>query len=256
MNWIPAGTFPGLGQPWWPLAAAVLGLAAGRLANFAIRYLPLSESFESSTGWCASCGARGGPSDLLAITSWLAQGGRCRRCRARLSSVPAAVEVLNTLLWALMAARRPPSVLAAILMLFITALLALIVIDFQHFLLPDAITLPGIVVGVAATQLRGWPVSLVDSALSAGVGYFAMMALAKAAELYYREEALGQGDWKLVAMLGAVLGSTKAIATVLVANGAGAVFGLLLVATLGERGRQKLPLGSFLGASGILMAFL
>ena len=137
----------------------------------------------------------------------------------------------------------------------LAALLALVVIDFQHLLLPDAITLPGIAAGVATTWLPGWPVSRLDSALSAAFGYFAMMLLAKAAELYYREEALGQGDWKLVAMLGAFLGSTKTLATVLIANGVGAGFGLLLVATMGEQGRRKLPLGSFLGASGIAIAF-
>jgi leader peptidase (prepilin peptidase)/N-methyltransferase len=141
-------------------------------------------------------------------------------------------------------------------MLFVTALLMLSLIDFQHYLLPDAITLPGIVTGVGATLMPGWPVTLLDSTLSAAVGYFAMMVLAKAAEAYYGEEALGQGDWKMVAMLGAFLGSTKLLLVVLVANAAGAAVGLLLVAALGEAGRQKLPLGSFLGASGILLVFI
>ena len=172
-----------------------------------------------------------------------------------MSAVAPAVELVSAVLCALLAVRLGFSMKAVVVMLFVTTLLALVVIDFQHYLLPDAITLPGIAVGVAATWLADWPVSLADSTLSAGIGYFAMMALAKAAELYYREEALGQGDWKMVAMLGAFFGSTKAIATVLIANGTGAVVGLLLVATLGSRGRQKLPLGSFLGASGILVAF-
>jgi leader peptidase (prepilin peptidase)/N-methyltransferase len=250
-----AAAIPALAAVWWPLVAAILGLVAGQVANIAIRALPSFEWHRWPLTPCLHCNARGGGVDAMAITAWLQQGGRCRRCRTRMSVVAPLVELCNALLWGLLAYERGPSIRAVVLMIFVTALLALIVIDFQHFLLPDAITLPGIVVGVAACWIPGWPVSLLDSALSAGLGYFAMMALAMAAEWYYGEEALGQGDWKMVAMLGAFLGSTKVITTVLVANGAGAVFGLLLVATLGERGRQKLPLGSFLGAAGIAVAF-
>jgi leader peptidase (prepilin peptidase)/N-methyltransferase len=185
----------------------------------------------------------------------VAQGGRCRRCRARISKLPLTVELLNTVLWALLAARFGLTTNGFVLMPFVTVLLVLIVIDFRHYLLPDAITLPGIAAGVLATWLPGWPVSRLDAALSAAIGYFVMMIIAKVAELYYGEEALGQGDWKLVAMLGAFLGSTKVMITLLAANGAGAVFGLLLVATSPEHRGRKLPLGSFLGASGIVIAF-
>lgn len=163
------------------------------------------------------------------------------------------VEAVNAVLWLLIAGAMAPSPRALVLMLLVTALLILSLIDLEHHLLPDLITLPGIVLGVGATWLPGWPVTFLDSALSAAVGYFAMMALAKAAELYYREEALGQGDWKMVAMLGAFLGSTKLVIVVLAANMTGALVGLLLVTLLGNEGRQKLPLGTFLGAAGIVM---
>lgn len=246
---------PGLADDWrWPLVAAVLGLVSGVIANLGIRYLPAPDARTKAPWSCPACGARGRAADLLAMTSRLAQGGRCRRCRARISVVPSAVELLNALLWALLAARHGLAITTCVLMLLVTALLVLVVIDFQHFLLPDAITLPGIVAGIAATRIAAWPVTLLDSALTAGLGYFAMMALARAAEWYYDEEALGQGDWKMVAMLGAFLGSTRTLLTVLIANGTGAIVGLLLVATLGSRGRQKLPLGSFLGAAGIAVA--
>jgi len=242
------------GAWWWPVVAAGLGLMAGWLANLAVRHLPSDEPVQPAIGSCPACRARGRWYDAFAIASWLAQRGRCRRCRARMSAVAPGVELVTAVLWALLAIRRGPTVETAVLMVFVAALLTLAVIDYEHYLLPDAITLPGIVLGVAACWIPGWPVSLLDAALTAGIGYFAMMALAKAAEMYYNEEALGQGDWKMVAMLGAFLGSTKTMATVLIANGFGAAVGLLLVATLGERGRHKLPLGTFLGAAGIAVA--
>jgi leader peptidase (prepilin peptidase)/N-methyltransferase len=250
------GVFSGLAEAWrWPLAALLLGLAAGWLANRAIHVLPSDEPHDRPFGACQVCGARQPWFYLLSIVGWLAQGARCRRCRARLSAVAPTIEVVNAALWALLVVRFGLSTHAVVLMVFVTALLALVVIDFHHYLLPDAITLSGMVGGVAATQLPGWPVSLLDSTLSAGIGYFLMMALAKVAARYYGEEALGQGDWKMVAMLGACLGSTKTLETLLIANAGGALVGLLLVATLGERGRGKLPLGTFMGAAGIAVAF-
>jgi len=101
--------------------------------------------------------------------------------------------------------------------------------------------------------LPGSPVSLVDAALSAALGYLAMMALAKGAGAFYGEEALGQGDWKMVAMLGAFLGSTKLLMAVIAACALGAAVGLALVVARGQAGRRKLPLGTFLGAAGIVI---
>jgi leader peptidase (prepilin peptidase)/N-methyltransferase len=248
---------PGVEAGWrFALAIAPLGLVAGSAAYTCIEWLPRDDPSAGSSRSCRTCGARPRLIDRIPILPWMMRRGRCRSCRTRMPAVAPAVEAVNCALWVLLAASLGPSPRTFVLMLFVTALLMLSLIDFQHYLLPDAITLPGIVTGVGATLLPGWPVSLLDSTLSAAVGYFAMMALAKVAEAYYGEEALGQGDWKMVAMLGAFLGSTKLLLVVLVANATGATIGLLLVAALGEAGRQKLPLGSFLGASGILLVFL
>ena len=135
-------------------------------------------------------------------------------------------------------------------------ILTLATIDLHHLILPDILTLPGIVLGVLATGMRGWPVTFLDASLSAALGYFAMMGLAKAAEAYYGDEAIGQGDWKLVAMLGAVFGATKLLLIVVAANALGAAVGLALIATKGAEGRQKLPLGSFLGVCGLMASLL
>lgn len=241
---------------WWPLAAVLLGVMAGALANLGIEQLPRDRPFSGALRACANCGRRRRLWHSLPVIGWFSEGGRCRFCRAHRSALSPIVELVNSALWLLLALRYPPSGVSAALMIFVTGLLILTLIDFAHFLLPDIITMPGIVIGVALTWLPAWPVSLLDAALSAAVGYFAMMALAKAAEWYYREEALGQGDWKMVAMLGAFFGSTKLVVIVLLANGAGAIVGLLMVALLGNEGRQKLPLGTFLGVAGIALAFL
>lgn len=243
------------GFPAWPLAAALLGLVAGSFANLCIETLARDEPFRGPLLRCGSCGKPRRLVGALPIAGWLMEG-RCLFCRQRVSSRTPLVEAVSASLWFLLALLYGASPHAIVLMVLVTSLLILSLIDLRCYLLPDALTLPGIAAGVAATWLPGWPVSLTDSALSAAVGYFAMMALAKVAEMYYGREAIGQGDWKMVAMLGAFLGSTKLVATVLIANGTGAVVGLALVTALGNQGRQKLPLGTFLGASAIVMLFV
>lgn len=240
----------------WPIAATLCGLVAGAIANSCIDRLPHDEPLARRLLTCPSCRSREPLMAAVPILGWLAKGGRCRSCRTPISTQQPVVEAVNGVLWLLIAGAMDPSPRALVLMCLVTALLILSLIDLEHHLLPDLITLPGIVLGVGATWLPGWPVTFLDSALSAAVGYFAMMALAKAAEMYYREEALGQGDWKMVAMLGAFLGSTKLVIVVLAANITGALVGLLLVTLLGNEGRQKLPLGTFLGAAGIVMILL
>jgi leader peptidase (prepilin peptidase)/N-methyltransferase len=244
------------GELTWPLAAGVLGLLVGTFASACIDRLPREGPFGASLLRCRTCGTRSRLGDLIPIVGWLMRDGRCRACRTRESGQAAGVEAGNALLWAALVVLYGPTVQAAVLMALVTALLILSLIDLRHYLLPDVITLPGIVAGVAATWLPDWPVTLLDSALTAAVGYFAMMAFAKAAEMYYGEEAVGQGDWKMVAMLGAFLGATPLIIVVVIANGVGAVVGLLMVALMGREGRQKLPLGTFLGFAGILMVLI
>ena len=163
---------------------------------------------------------------------------------------------LVPLLWVLIAVRHGTGMRGSLLAVVATALVTLATIDLHYLILPDILTLPCIVLGVGATALNGWPVSFLDASLSAALGYFCMMALAKAAEAYYGDEAIGQGDWKLVAMLGSVFGSTRLLLIVVSANAIGAAIGLGLILAQGAEGRQKLPLGTFLGVCGLVAVVL
>jgi len=140
--------------------------------------------------------------------------------------------------------------------LWLLALLVLSLIDLEHQILPDVITLPGIVVGLAASFLPGSePAPLASLAAAAG-GWLAFAAVAKAYEKTRGVEGLGQGDWKLAALLGAFLGWQKLLLTVLLASVAGTVVGLLAIALRGRDMRYALPLGTFLGGAGVLVVFL
>jgi len=140
-------------------------------------------------------------------------------------------------------------------MVFVTALLVLSLIDYDHHLLPNVITLPGIAVGLAASLLPGPPTPM-DAALAAAAGYLALLAVAQAYQRTRGIEGLGQGDWKMTAMLGAFLGWQKLLLTVFAATLGGTLVGIALMAFGGRSSRHALPLGTFLGISGIAVVFV
>jgi leader peptidase (prepilin peptidase)/N-methyltransferase len=140
-------------------------------------------------------------------------------------------------------------------MALVTALLILSLIDLEHQLLPNVITLPGIVVGLGASVLPGSPVGPLGAVAAAAGGF---VALATVAEVYRRTrgvEGLGQGDWKMVAMLGAFLGWERLLLTVFLATLSGTLVGLALMLFQGRNSKHALPLGTFLGMAAIFVVF-
>jgi leader peptidase (prepilin peptidase)/N-methyltransferase len=245
-----------LRTPAFEITACLLGLVVGSFANVCIHRLPRGESVVSPPSRCPGCGARIEARDNLPVLGWLLLRGRCRRCRAPISWRYPAVEATNGLLWLALAVLHGARWSTAVEMALVTALLILSLIDFDHQILPDVITLPGIGLGLAVSFLPEWPVSPVTAFAAAAGGWLAFAVVAKAYEKARGVEGLGQGDWKLAAMLGAFLGWQKMLLTVLLASVAGTVVGLLAIALRGRDMRYALPLGTFLGVSGTLVVFV
>jgi leader peptidase (prepilin peptidase)/N-methyltransferase len=245
-----------LRTPAFEVTASLLGLAAGSFANVCIHRLPQGRSVVIPPSRCPRCEVLIRPWDNVPVLSWLLLRGRCRGCRAPISARYPAVEAATGLLWLGLAALRGPSLQTTVSMLLVTALLVLSLIDLEHQILPDTITLPGILVGLAASFLPGSPVGPLGAAAAAGAGWLAFAAVARAYQSTRGVEGLGQGDWKMAAMLGAFLGWQKMLLTVLLASVGGTVVGLALIAARGRDMRYALPFGTFLGAAGILVVFL
>jgi leader peptidase (prepilin peptidase)/N-methyltransferase len=240
----------------WPFLAFGIGLILGSFANVCIHRIPLRESVVHPSSRCPGCGAPIRPWDNVPIASFLLLRGRCRRCRASISWRYPLVEGTNGALYLLAARTWGPSPQAGFLMLLITSLLVLSLIDLDHQILPNVITIPGTAVGVAASLTGISGVDLRSSLLGAIGGYVAFWAVARAYKNARRAEGLGEGDWKMAAMLGACLGGKGLILTVLIASVAGTLVGLALMAFRGRSAQHPLPFGTFLGLSGILVAFV
>jgi len=238
----------------WPWGALVAGLIVGSFANVCIHRIPQRRSVVTPRSSCPHCDAPIRAWENVPILSYLALRGRCRACRAPIALRYPLVEAANGAMYFALARPMGPTPQAVVAMALVTALLVLSLIDYDHHLLPDLITLPGIALGLAASVLPGPPTPL-GAAAAAAAGYLALFAVAKAYERTRGIEGLGQGDWKMTAMLGAFLGWEKLLLTVFVATLAGTLVGLGLMAFGGRSSRHPLPLGTFLGLAGIAVVF-
>lgn len=244
-----------LRQPLWGSSAFAMGLVVGSFANVCIHRLPLARSVVTPRSRCPTCGNLIAPWDNVPLLSWLLLRGRCRACGASISVRYPVVELVNAALWVGASVRfgvTPQALVAAGLC---TALLVLTLIDLEHQILPDLVTLPGVVVGLAASFLPGSAITPVNAFFSALGGYLAFAGIWALWRVLRRIDALGQGDWKLAAMLGAFLGWHKLLLTVFLATFAGTLVGLGLMVFRGRDLGHALPLGTFLGIAALLALF-
>jgi leader peptidase (prepilin peptidase)/N-methyltransferase len=186
------------------------------------------------------------------VLSYLALGGRCRSCRTGISVRYPIVEAVTAFLFVAAYWFYGPTLLLLSRLVLLCLLLVLFAIDLELQLLPNVITLPGIVAGLLFSLVAepGWRSALIGMVVGGGTLY-------AIAEIYYRlrhEEGLGMGDVKMLAMIGAFLGWPLTLVTLMLASLAGSIVGLGLIAL--QRGSMKLalPFGAFLAVGAALAA--
>jgi leader peptidase (prepilin peptidase)/N-methyltransferase len=220
--------------------AVLAGAIIGSFLNVVIVRLPRHESLVAPRSRCRTCGTELAWYDNLPILSFLALRGRCRSCGARVSWRYPVVEGVTALLFALAAWRSTSSVDLLVTWLFLAALIAIAGIDLEHQLVPDRITLPGIVVGFLTTFL-GSRVSWLDSLIGILVGggiLFAVIVLSGG--------GMGGGDMKLGAMMGAFLGYKLALLALFLAVILGGFVALALLSAGIRKRKDPIPFGPFL----------
>ena len=224
--------------------AGLFGLVIGSFLNVCIYRMPRGVSVVFPPSACGGCQQTLRWFENIPVVSWLALGGKCARCRSAISIRYPLVELITGVLFVVTTAVTPVGPLLAARLLFVCALIVLFAIDLEFQILPNAITLPGIVIGFlfALVGPPGWLASLVGTVVGGGVLY------AIAAGYYYvrKEEGLGMGDVKMLAMIGAFLGWQQMLLTLVLASFSGAVIGVGIIAL--QRGSMKyaLPFGTFL----------
>jgi leader peptidase (prepilin peptidase)/N-methyltransferase len=238
----------------WLLAAALVGLVVGSYLNVVIYRLPRDLSTVTPASRCPACGAPIRAIDNLPLLSWLWLRGRCRDCGASIGVRYPLVELATAVGFVGSVLRFGPTRAALAAALLYALLLALAFIDFDHLLLPDKLTLPGIALGLAA-QLALPAGSLARGLAGALVGAGFLLAVAGAWQLARGAEGMGLGDVKMLAMIGAFLGVGGVVVTLVVGTLVGSLVGLSLIAAGRVEMGSKLPFGVFLAAGGVVALF-
>jgi leader peptidase (prepilin peptidase)/N-methyltransferase len=243
------------------------GGCVGSFLNVCIHRLPRRLSVVHPGSACPACGRPIAWHDNIPVLSYLLLRGRCRHCRAPISPRYPLVEASTAVLFALLFAKHGLSPVFVLESLFSAALVALIVIDARHQILPNAITLPGIVIGLLSSPLRADAASHpVREALLGGAFGFAIPWTINACYLVWqaarrvakdrREDGIGQGDFKLLAMIGAFLGLKLLLFTLFFGAVSGAAYGVAMILFRGYGWKSKLPYGVFLGGAALLALFV
>jgi leader peptidase (prepilin peptidase)/N-methyltransferase len=234
--------------------AAAYGLVLGSFLNVVIHRLPRGMSLVRPRSHCPRCGATVAWHDNLPVVSFLALGGRCRCCRARISVRYPLVELGTAALLGASVSRFGLSVSGAEAVLLVLLLLPLALIDLEHHLLPDWLTLPGVALGLLFS-LAGGLATPVDAAVGALVGAVIPLAVIAAYRAIRGVEGMGLGDVKLLAMIGAFLGWRGALLTLCIGACAGALVGIGMIIAGKGGSDTELPFGTFLSAAASIVLF-
>jgi len=228
----------------------LLGLMLGSFMNVCIYRLPRGLSPVRPRSGCPNCGHMLAWYENVPVVSYLVLRGRCRKCRVAISPMYPIIEAITGAVFLAAYLWYGPSALLIVRLIFAWAMIALFVIDYQHQILPNVITIPGIVIGILSNILAGpgWIASIIGAAVGAG-------SLYAIAEIYYRvrhEEGLGMGDVKMLGMIGAFLGWKLVLLTLVISSFLGSIVGVFVLVSRKESLKYAMPFGTFLTVGALV----
>ena len=239
--------------PWiFTLFGLFFGLTVGSFANVCIARLPKKQSVVFPASHCPKCRTPIRAADNIPLISYLLLKGRCRQCGQNISPIYPAIELVTGLLMAVVFYRFGFSWECLIFAIVVPALVIITVIDIEHQIIPDVITLPGIAFGLAAgSYLNGFPVSLIGLLL--GGGMFFLLA-----EGYFRLKGamgMGGGDIRYIAAAGALMGWVQVLFIIFIGALAGGIFGGIGMGFKKLNFLSRIPFGPFLALATLISIF-
>jgi leader peptidase (prepilin peptidase)/N-methyltransferase len=236
------------------LFAFIYGAVVGSFLNVCICRLPENRSVVSPSSSCPLCGYRISWYDNIPVASFVFLRGKCRSCKAPISFRYPLVELINGLLTLMLFIKFGPTLTFLALFILCSSLVVITFIDIDHQIIPDVISLPGVVTGFAFSFFLpgvGWK----DSLLGGLVGGGSLLLVAYGYQLLTGNEGMGGGDIKLLAMMGAFLGWHSVLFIVFSASLFGSVIGVSLMVARGRDSKLAIPFGPYLAFGAILYIF-
>lgn len=232
--------------PWAVVVlAGLFGLMIGSFLNVCAWRWPRDESVVSPRSSCPGCGELIHWYDNIPVLSWVVLRGRCRNCAEKISIQYPLVELATGLIWAGTFYHHGPAWEAARGGLLLTILLGIALTDAREYIIPDQFSVGGAVLGLGASFLPGgigWQQSL----LGAATGFFLLWAVAILGKMAFKKEAMGGGDIKMMALIGAFLGVPGVLLTIFI----GALLGSAIFGPISWKTGKLVPFGIFLSLGG------
>jgi leader peptidase (prepilin peptidase) / N-methyltransferase len=257
------------------LGALLFGLIVGSFLNVCIVRLPRGRSIANPPSHCPRCRAPIRFYDNIPIISFLILRGKCRSCGEPISWRYPIVELMNGLFYVWIVNELGAGGEAWLMMAFCSSLIVITFIDFDHQIIPDVITIPGMLIGLslapffmysltdqlpfhlgqlmphAGSYLTAFMNSLIGLILGGGP----LLAIGWLWEKLRHVEAMGGGDIKLMGMVGSFLGWKGALLTIMLGAVAGSVVGILLILLKKHKMEKVIPFGPFLALGAVAAAF-
>jgi leader peptidase (prepilin peptidase)/N-methyltransferase len=234
------------------LIGLAYGLMVGSFANVCISRLPKKESVVYPASHCPNCNKPIHAIDNIPLISYILLQGKCRNCKQKISMIYPAIELVTGLLTAAVFYRFGFSWECLIFAIVVPTLVIITMIDIEHQIIPDVITLPGIIFGLAAgSYMNGWLDSVVGLVL--GGGMFWLLA-----EGYLRmrgKVGMGGGDIKYIAAAGALMGWVQVLFIIFVGALAGGIFGGIGMGVKKLNFLSRVPFGPFLAPATLISIF-
>ncbi|MBF0318884.1 MAG: prepilin peptidase [Nitrospirae bacterium] len=242
--------------PYYVLTAAV-GLIVGSFLNVCIYRLPRGLSIVTPPSSCPNCGKKVRPWQNIPVISYLALMGRCACCKTHISLRYPVVELLNGIFYVLVYMKFGLTAYSIYYMMFMSMLIVITCIDIDYQIIPDVITLPGIVLGLLGSifilpdpHLYGGVLGIKGSVTGLLVGGVIFYVIAVASR-----GGMGGGDIKFMAMAGATLGWKPVLLTIFIGSFAGSVYGVALMVFKGKGRKTRIPFGPFLALGAAISLF-
>ena len=250
------------------LIALIFGLPVGSFLNVCIYRLPRSKSIVNPPSHCPQCDKKIEWYDNIPLISYILLKGKCRNCKMPISPRYFLVELLTGLMFFFLMFKFGLSLNFFIFVIFTCILIIVTFIDFEHYLIPDVLVLPGLILGLAVSVKNNllatntlfsnfsYPLSaFLNSFTGACLGFLSLLVVGLIGEALFKKEAMGGGDLKLLAMMGAFLGWKNVFLTIFISSFAGSIIGLALI-ILKKKGRKDyVPYGPYLALGGIISIF-
>jgi leader peptidase (prepilin peptidase)/N-methyltransferase len=241
-------------QLYFSMVSFIFGAVVGSFLNVCICRMPKDESVVTPPSHCPRCDYRIRWYDNIPLFSYLLLWGKCRGCGMHISLQYPLVELLNGLLTLALFLKFGPTLTFAALFLFCSALVVITFIDLEHQIIPDEISLSGIVIGFVFSFFLPWQTWL-NSLLGILLGGGSLLLIAYGYQWLTGKEGMGGGDIKLLAMMGAFLGWKSIPFIVFSSSLVGSVIGITIMLIQKKDSKLAIPFGPYLAFGAVLYIF-